>query len=81
MNEEFEKEAARKGYNRIYLHAREVALEFYDNLGYGRFGEEFIEIGIKHQHMQKILNPIEAKHQDLILRWIKTGSPDIEKPF
>ena len=42
MNAEFEQETQRRGYKRIYLHARKVALDFYEGLGYDAFGEEFI---------------------------------------
>ncbi len=51
MTLEFEAEAARRGYKRIYLHAREVALDFYLKLGYEIFGEEFVEVTIPHRHM------------------------------
>jgi predicted GNAT family N-acyltransferase len=55
MNKEFEEESLRRGYHRVYLHAREYAVEFYLKLGYEIFGEEFIEVGINHRHMHKIL--------------------------
>ncbi len=55
MTVEFEAEAARRGYKRIYLHARQVAVEFYFKLGYEAFGEEFTEVGIPHRHMQKFI--------------------------
>lgn len=78
MNEEFELEAARRGYNRIYLHAREVALEFYDKLNYQRFGEQFIEVGIKHHHMHKMLTKeVEPKIEDSTEGVVR--SPDLEK--
>ena len=50
MTQEFEAESIRKGYSRIYMHARVVALDFYIKLGYEVFGEGFIESTIPHRH-------------------------------
>ena len=55
MTAEFEEESLRRGYKRIYLHAREVAVGFYTSMGYSVFGEEFSEVGSPHRHMQKFL--------------------------
>ena len=55
MTAEFEAEAARRGYKRVYLHARVIAVEFYVKLGYEVFGEEFIQVTIPHRHMQKFI--------------------------
>ena len=55
MNEEFEKEAAKRGFTRIYVGARVGAHEFYEKIGYTYFGEEYLEKGLKHRHMQKFL--------------------------
>ena len=55
MNEEFEAESLRRGYSRIYAHARGYALEFYIKLGYEAFGEPFTEVTIPHRHVQKYL--------------------------
>lgn len=41
MTKEFEEESARRGYSRVYLHARVVAVDFYLKQGYEVFGEEF----------------------------------------
>ncbi|MDH5676044.1 MAG: GNAT family N-acetyltransferase [Myxococcales bacterium] len=43
------------GVGRIYLNARETALGFYEKLGYRAEGEPFIEVGIPHQRMVKLL--------------------------
>lgn len=55
MTIEFEREILKRGYARIYLHAREYAVGFYEKLGYECFGEPFTEVGIPHRHMQKFL--------------------------
>ncbi|MEA1985889.1 MAG: GNAT family N-acetyltransferase [Candidatus Marinimicrobia bacterium] len=51
-SEEF---AKRKGYNKMVLHAREVAVKFYLKLEYEIVGEKFIEIGLTHFKMKKEL--------------------------
>lgn len=50
--ERFSKE---KGFKEIQLHAREVALGFYQKLGYQAEGERFIEVTIPHLAMRKQL--------------------------
>jgi predicted N-acetyltransferase YhbS len=45
--------AAEKGYSKIVLHARKVALGFYEVLGYTAHGDEFSEVGIPHYMMEK----------------------------
>ena len=50
MTQEFEAESIRKGYSRIYMHARVVAIDFYIKQGYEVFGEGFIESTIPHRH-------------------------------
>lgn len=42
-----------QGYMRIELHARKVALGFYDSMGYTSYGPEFTEVGIPHYMMEK----------------------------
>jgi len=42
-----------KGYNRIGLHARNIATGFYKSLGYTISGSEFFEVGIPHYAMEK----------------------------
>ena len=67
MNKEFEEEAKRRGYKRIYLHARVVAVSFYENLGYEVYGDEFIQVTIPHRHMQKTFKqPDELTAEELV---------------
>lgn len=47
--------AVGKGYRFMYLHARKEAVNFYTKLGYMLESEEFIEIGIPHFEMLKML--------------------------
>lgn len=47
--------AAAQGCGEIVLHAREVAVPFYEKLGYAREEERFEEIGIPHYVMNKKL--------------------------
>jgi len=37
----------------ISLHAREVAVAFYESMGYTTVGEPFLEVGILHMKMTK----------------------------
>jgi GNAT superfamily N-acetyltransferase len=48
---------ARRGIERIFLHARDYAIPFYAGCGYRGDGEPFFEIGIPHQRMLKSLHP------------------------
>jgi len=50
-----ERLATRQGCGEIMLHAREVAVVFYEKLGYTREGEVFEEMGIPHYVMRKKL--------------------------
>ncbi|MEJ8305879.1 GNAT family N-acetyltransferase [Saccharibacillus sacchari] len=50
-----EAEAARQGCFEMMLHAREVAVAFYEKLGYARDSEVFEEMGIPHYVMRKKL--------------------------
>lgn len=43
------------GYNKIIMHARKTAMDFYKKLGYKVVGEEFEEITIPHIIMEKKL--------------------------
>lgn len=52
---ESEAEAARRGFTRMMLHARDTAVGFYTKLGYQPVGDPFIEVGIRHQEMEKLL--------------------------
>lgn len=44
-----------KGYRRMVLNARKTAVAFYTKLGYETVGDEFLEVGIPHYKMQKLL--------------------------
>lgn len=50
FSERFSKE---KGFQRIELHARRVAVPFYLKLGYHTLGDEFFEVGIPHFKMAR----------------------------
>ncbi len=50
-----EKYAINNGYRLIVLHARKVAMGFYEKMGYIHYGDEFIEVGIPHFMMKKDL--------------------------
>ena len=47
--------AQKQGYKKIILHARKVALGFYLGMGYSQIGNEFVEVGIAHYMMEKVL--------------------------
>jgi predicted GNAT family N-acyltransferase len=44
-----------KGYTKVILHARMVAVGFYAGMGYVQYGNEFVEVGIPHFMMEKII--------------------------
>ena len=48
-----EDNACQAGYNKIILHARKVVLGFYKSMHYRQVGDEFVEVGIPHFHMEK----------------------------
>lgn len=41
------------GYKRIYMHAREDSMGFYEKCGYVRYGEPFLQQDIQHRLMEK----------------------------
>ncbi len=45
----------KKGIKYIYMHAREYAVPFYEKLGYHKYGERFLEIGLPHWKLEKWL--------------------------
>lgn len=47
--------ARQQGYQKMYCHARDSAVPFYQKRGYQIFGEAFEEVGIKHFAMAKQL--------------------------
>jgi predicted GNAT family N-acyltransferase len=52
---ELEAVARSKKMKRVYLHAQESVISFYENLGYTAYDEMFVEAGIVHQKMEKYL--------------------------
>ncbi len=47
--------AKSKGFTKIVLHAREIAVPFYEKSGYTVYGEPFEEVTIPHRAMEKFL--------------------------
>jgi len=43
------------GYKKLTMHARVTAVGFYEKLGYSVVGEEFIEVTLLHNTMEKLL--------------------------
>jgi len=43
------------GYRKLCMHARKTAVGFYQKLGYGIAGDEFVEVTIPHYIMEKAL--------------------------
>ena len=48
-------ELIRRGYSSVWMHARLSALGFYEKLGFERFGDVFLDVGIPHVNMRKRL--------------------------
>jgi GNAT superfamily N-acetyltransferase len=51
----YERAALEKGIKKIEFHARKTAVEFYKKLGYAVISNEFLEVGIPHFKMEKVL--------------------------
>jgi len=51
-----EETAVENGYEQVVLNARITARGFYEKLGYEVIGEEFMEVGIPHIAMQKVVS-------------------------
>lgn len=47
--------AEEQRFERILIHAQTKVENFYSKLGFSRFGNEFVEAGIEHIEMEKIL--------------------------
>lgn len=45
--------ATDKGFSRIFMHARQTAIGFYEKFGYKIVGEQFLELNIPHFIMEK----------------------------
>lgn len=50
-----EEYAFSNGYKKVILHARKVAVGFYAGMGYLQYGNEFVEVGIPHLLMEKMI--------------------------
>lgn len=50
-----EAEVARRGFDEVVLHARVPAVGFYERAGYAVDGAPFIEVGIPHVKMRKLI--------------------------
>jgi ribosomal protein S18 acetylase RimI-like enzyme len=53
-----EQQAMRDNFTQVMLHARDVAVGFYQKLGYHVQGDGFTEVGILHYEMTKRLKPL-----------------------
>ncbi len=56
-----ESELQRRKFRMIELNARDVAVGFYEKLGYRKQGEEFIEVTIPHWKMIKPIGPASVE--------------------
>ncbi len=56
-----EQVAIDEGYQHMMLHARQVAISFYEKLAYETYGEPFTEVGIPHRMMRKQLVHIDTQ--------------------
>ena len=52
---ESERECVRRGCSKLSMHARETAVPFYERLGYRVEGEPFVEVGLPHREMAKLI--------------------------
>lgn len=50
-----EAELWKRGLVDVHLHARADVVGFYEKLGYRSYGEPYLEVGILHQDMRKLL--------------------------
>ncbi len=57
--EQSERLAVAKGFELMELNARDTAVPFYQKLNYQIEGEKFVEVGIEHFRMVKLLKNIE----------------------
>ena len=47
--------AKENGFKRIYCHARDIAVPFYEKMYYKIYGERFVEVSIPHFKMEKYI--------------------------
>lgn len=45
-------EAKNLGYNEVFIHAQTYVKNFYEKIGFKKFGDEFLEANIPHIHMK-----------------------------
>jgi ribosomal protein S18 acetylase RimI-like enzyme len=50
-----EQELRTRGIREVTLHARQTAVAFYERLGYSVEGDPFVEVGLPHRHMRRVL--------------------------
>lgn len=55
----------RRGFTRLCLHARTTAVGFYEKMCYKKTGAEFVEVGIPHVRMEKILAQSPRRDEEL----------------
>ncbi len=48
--------AKKRNLHRVYLHAQISAVKFYQNHQFTQYGEEFMDAGIRHVAMQRVLD-------------------------
>ncbi len=57
-----EEDLLKKSFANLFLNARREAVPFYLKLGYQSIGDEFLEISIPHQKMEKLLTNPSLTH-------------------
>ena len=53
--------ARQRGLERVYLHAQLQAVAFYEQRGFVKNGDEFVEAGIRHINMTHNLTPVPER--------------------
>lgn len=48
-----------RGFKTVELHARDIAVGFYEKLGYQTVGDPFEEVSIPHYKMVKVVSPLD----------------------
>lgn len=74
--------AEREGFEKIVLHARKVAVDFYRKYDYKIIGDEFTEVGIPHFEMEKQIKMEKEKQQviDEVSKYIDITLTPFGKP-
>lgn len=55
-----EQEAIKQGFNKVKLASQLESIPFYEKLGYKIYGDIFLDAGIPHRNMKKILEAPDA---------------------